>query len=159
MIKKDQHPGKSSIQPIPINERLPKRWVLAKRKYGHTQNQRDNETVERTFMNLVYQAKNLLKHQHQTAFSRDFRGHNETDAFVMEVFICASVYLYLECSLDYCYRIQYQFYNCHYEAEIRKLLDGYVLRNRAKEVELQPSFPQFYSKVLEVQDSKHIISL
>ena len=160
MNEKDQPTGKSTgIQPIPVNQRIPKRWVEAKRKYGHMQNQRDNETVEGQFMHILYQVKQLLNGQHLTAFSRNYRRCNAYNAFTMEVFICSSVYLHLECSMDYVYRVDYAFNNCQHEVEVRKLLNVYVLKSRAREVQLTPSFGQFYQAVLIVQDSKHIILL
>jgi hypothetical protein len=159
MSTQDPHTGKTSIQPIPVKDRIPKKWLEAKRKYSHTQQHRDNLLAEHCFMQLLNQAKKLLANEHKTAFNRDYRGCNATDAFGMQVFICSSVYLYLECSYDFVYRVEYAFYHCQYEAEIRKLLNGYLLKGRAKEVQLKPDFNTFYNNVLAVQDSKHIITL
>jgi hypothetical protein len=159
MSTQDQPTGKSSIQPIPVKDRIPKKWVEAKRKYSHTQQHRDNILAEHHFMQLLNRAKQLLKNDNTKAFDRDYRGCNATDAFAMQVFICPSVYLYLECSYDFVYRVQYAFNSCRHEDEIRKLLNGYLLKGRAKEVQLKPDFNTFYNNVLAVQDAKHIISL
>jgi hypothetical protein len=159
MTNKTQPKGKGTIKPIPVHERIPKKWVEAKRKYSHTQQHRDNLLAEHSFMQLLKQATQLLKGEHKTAFNRDYRGCNATDAFAMQVFICPSFYLYLECSYDFVYRVKYAFNSCRHEGEIRKLLNGYLLKGRAKEVQLKPDFNTFYKNVLAVQDPKHIISL
>lgn len=138
-----------------------KRWVLAKRKYGHTQNQLTNETIECAFHSMLYKVKLLLK-QHQpsqTVFDKDFRHDNTHDAFCLHAFISSDVYLYLECSLDYVYRIEYAFCNCKHEADIRELLAAYIFTGRTKEVQLQPDFSTFYTNVLAFQDKKHITVL
>lgn len=147
--------------PTGNNGAFTKRWVLAKRKYGHTQNQLNNETVESAFHSMLYKVKQLLKqHQsNQTVFEKDFRFDNTQDAFCLHAFISSNVYLYLECSLDYVYRIEYAFNNCRHEAAIRELLDAYVFIGRTKEVELQPDFSTFYAGVLRIQEKKHITVL
>jgi len=157
-----QPPGSKnrSITPIPMQDRIPKRWLEAKRKYGRTQNQLQNETVESAFHQLLYKTKQLIKQQPGgTYFERDYRYDASENAFTLHAFMSSSIYLYIECSFDYVYRIEYAFNSCPYEAEIRKLLTAYIFTERAKEVELKPTFTQFYQKVLEVQDKQHIHSL
>jgi hypothetical protein len=150
---------KSSIDPIPKHLRIPKRWLEAKRKYGHSQQHLDNKAVEAYFMNTLFKVKQLLKEKHTTAFSRDYRSCDAENAFTMEVFICPSVYLLLECSYDYTYRVEYAFNNCKHEAEISKLLNSFVLQNRVKEQKLKPDFNTFYLTVMTMQDSSHFILL
>jgi len=147
--------------PTGNNGALTKRWVLAKRKYGHTQNQVNNETVESAFHSMLYKVKQLLKqHQpNQTVFEKDFRFDNAHNAFALHAFISCNVYLYLECSFNYVYLIEYAFYNCKHEAAIRELLGAYVFTGRTKEVALQPDFSTFYSNVLAYKDKKHITVL
>jgi len=147
--------------PTGNNGALTKRWVLAKRKYGHTQNQLTNETVESAFHSMLYKVKQLLReHQpNQTVFEKDFRFDNAHNAFALHAFISSSVYLYLECSMNYLYQLEYAFNNCKHEAVIRELLAAYIFTNRTKEVSLQPDFNTFYEGVLRVQDKKHITIL
>jgi len=70
-----------------------------------------------------------------------------------------TVYLYIECSFDYLYRIEFAFHNCPCEAEVRELFAAYVFNGRTKEAKLKPSFSEFYHNVLAIQDSKHIYTL
>ena len=146
--------------PTGNNGTFAKRWVLAKRKYGHTRNQLTNETLESAFHSMLYKVKLLLKqHPAQSVFEKDFRFDNIQDAFVLHAFISSNVYLYLECSLDYVYRIEYAFNDCKQEVVIRQLLAAYVFTGRTKEVMLKPDFSTFFEAVLQFQDKKHIYSL
>jgi hypothetical protein len=160
MSKNTQPTGKPGMRTIPPAERIPKRWQEAKRKYGNTVNQLDNETVESAYHQLLYKVKQLLKQQPtQTVFEKDFRYDNAQDAFCLHAFVSSSIYLYVECSADYRYRIQYAFNHCIHEATIRKLLGAFVFTYRAKEVQLKPDFNTFFASVLQFQDSKHIYTL
>jgi hypothetical protein len=148
---------KQAIAVIPMQQRIPKRWQEAKRKYRNTVNQLQNETVESAYHQLLYKVKQLLKQQAtQTVFEKDFRYDNAQDAFCLHAFVSTSIYLYVECSADYRYRIEYAFNLCVHEAAIRELLKAYIFTERTKEIQLKPSYTEFYKRVLSVQDSKHI---
>jgi hypothetical protein len=159
----EQPPGgkNKGITPLPMKARMPKRWVLAKSKYGHTRQQLDNENVEGQFMHLLYKVKQLLKEsqQQQIVFERDYRNCNAENSFAMHSFISGNFYLYLECDFCYNYQVEYAFNTCLIETDIKKLLDAYLLRGRVKEVTLRPDFSTFYATVLNVQELRYILTL
>ncbi|WP_146166541.1 hypothetical protein ABZR88_09695 [Mucilaginibacter yixingensis] len=104
-------------------------------------------------------AKLLLKAEQPLVFERDYRYDNSESAFAMHAFISPTLYLYLECSPDCHYRVEYAFNSCKQEDELRKQLANYSFKGRTIESALQPDFSTFYTNVLRVQQAKHIYSL
>jgi len=146
------------IQPIPVHLRIPKRWVLAKRRNG-VQQQLHNETIENQYHRILAKAKQLLKSQGGMYFERDYKHDNTENAFLLHAFISDSFYFTLECSMSFVYQCEYAFNNCLHEVAIRKQLSTYTLSQHAKEVDLQPTFKTFYQTVITVQDKRYLYSL
>lgn len=160
MTEKVRHNSKSPAnQPMPVQQPMQKRWILAKRYFGNTKRQLDNERLEACFMNVVSQVKKLLKGQDFNVFERDYRRDNSENAFVLHTFMSKNVFLYLECTLNYVYTVDFALFKCPQEEAIRKLLDNPLLSGRKKEVELQPTFIDFYLHVLDYQPEQYIFSL
>ena len=76
----------TSIQPIPVHLRIPKRWVLARRRNG-VQQQLRNETIESQYHSTLAKAKHLLKSQGGVYFDRDYKNDNTENAFLLHAFI------------------------------------------------------------------------
>jgi hypothetical protein len=147
-----------SIQPIPVHQRIPKRWVLAKRRNGEQQ-QLHNEAIESEYHRILGKAKQLLKNQGGVYFNRDYKNDNTENAFILHAFLCDSFYFTLECSMTFVYQVEYAFCSCQYEEDLRKQLSTYTLSQHSKEVDLQPTFKTFYQTVITVQDKRYLHSL
>jgi hypothetical protein len=148
----------TSIQPISMHSRIPKRWVLAKRRNG-VQQQLHNEAIESEYQRTLAKAKQLLKSQGEIYFNRDYKNDNTENAFLLHAFMSDSFYFTLECSMTFVYQVEYAFYNCLHEKELRKHLSTYTLSQHSKEVDLQPTFKTFYQTVITVQDKRYLHSL
>jgi hypothetical protein len=148
----------TSIQPIPVHSRIPKRWVLAKRRNG-VQQQLHNEAIESQYHCILAKAKQLLKSQGGVYLERDYKHDNTENAFILHAFICDSFYFTLECSMAFVYQVEYAFCSCQHEEDLRKQLSIYTLSLHAKEVALQPTFKTFYQTVITVQDKRYLHSL
>jgi hypothetical protein len=148
----------TSIQPIPIHQRIPKRWVLAKRRNG-VQQLLHNETIENQYHSILAKAKQLLKSQGGVYFIRDYKNDNTENAFLLHAFISDSFYFTLECSMSFVYQVECSFSNCLHEKALRKHLSTYTLSQHSKEVDLQPTFKTFYQTVITVQDKRYLHSL
>jgi hypothetical protein len=147
----------TSIQPIPVHQRIPKRWVLARRKNG-VQQQLHNESIESQYHRTLAKAKQLLKSQPSLYFERDYKHDNRENAFLLHAFMSDSFYFTLECSMSFVYQVEYAFKSCKHEATIRELLDTYSFKLSAKEVELA-DFNSFYDTVITVQHQRYVHSL
>lgn len=154
MTENQTHSSKSQAASHP-----PKRWIVAKRYFGHTRRQLDNETLEGCFMHLLYKVRQLIKGQASTVFERDYRSDNSDSSLAMHAFMTDSIHLYLFCSLNFEYRIEFAFCNCPHEQAIRKLLDAFIFQGRTTEVQLQPDFNTFFRNVQVYQHSRYFNSL
>jgi hypothetical protein len=147
-----------SIKPIPVHQRIPKRWVLAKRRNG-VQQQLHNEAIESQYHRTLAKAKQLLKSQGGVYLERDYKNDNTENAFLLHTFISDSFYFTLECSMSFVYQVEYAFCSCQHEEDLREHLSTYTLSQHAKEVDLQPTFKTFYQTVITVQDKRYLHSL
>ncbi|WP_461450138.1 hypothetical protein [Mucilaginibacter sp.] len=145
------------IQPILMHQRIPKRWVLAKRRNG-VQQQLHNEAIENEYHSILATAKQLLKNQGGVYFKRDYKRDNTENAFLLHAFTSDSFYFILECNVAFVYQVEYAFYNCKHEASIKKLLDNYSFKLSTNEVVLA-DFNTFYDTVTTVQNQRYVHSL
>lgn len=159
MNKEPAPTSKTPMPTIPKQDRLPKRWMVAKQKFGHTRQQLDNETAEAYYHSVLYKVKLLLKDQEPLVFEKDCTCDNSQNAFTLHAFMSDSVYLYAECDFCYKYQVEYAFKNCRHEEAIRGLLNAFVLQGRVKEVALQPGFTSFYESVLAFQPATFVYKL
>jgi hypothetical protein len=148
----------TSIQPIPMHQRIPKRWVLAKRRNG-VQQQLHNEAIDSQYHCTLAKAKHLLKSQGGVYLERDYKNDNTENAFLLHAFISDSFYFTLECRMTFVYQVEYAFSNCRHEKVLREHLSTYTLSQHSKEVDLQPTFKTFYQTVITAQDKRYLHSL
>jgi hypothetical protein len=160
MTENQPHSSKSkSISHAPKQQCMPKRWLVAKQKFGNTRRQHDNEALELHFMNKLNSIKQLIKGKAPIVFERDYRKDNSDSALAMHGFMTDSIHLYLFCTFNFEYRIEYAFYNCPHEQAIRKLLNTFIFQGRTTEIALQPSFTEFFRNVQGYQHKRYIYSL
>jgi|GEM_PF-2887831 len=133
---------------IPDEHRLPIRVVVAKRKFGHTSQQQDNERAEQAYYKVLKVVKQLLHVDEPIVFEKAYTQDNSQNAYSIHAFISNSFYLYLECDHCYIYQVEYAFHNCEHDQTIRGLLNNAELPGRLKEVTLIPGFTSFYHELL-----------
>jgi hypothetical protein len=88
-------------------------------------------------------------------FERDYKD-DTTDPFRLHGFICSSFYLMLECDFTFVMQMEYDFYNCPFEAEALNLLRLATGLNRSFHTPKQPILPEYLKAVIAYQDSQFI---
>jgi hypothetical protein len=127
-----------------------KRYQIAQARSKNGRQQKDNENLEISHLNVLVRVKRLLKGSNKLYFERDYRN-DKSSYLAMYAFVCDSFYLYLECEFDFCYSLEFAFCNCRFEAELRELLFPLKDHLRIKEVTLKPDFTTYYKNVLAYQ--------
>jgi len=149
----------SSIKPLNKQDRMVKRWKLAKMRTWDKRQQVDNLTLEINHHAALKKVKELLSNQQQTVFERDYKEDNLENALAMHAFLSPGFYFYLECDYAWDYQLEYAFNNCKQEAQIKAILKSYQLDVKGKLVALQPDFNTFYRNVIAIQDKRYLYLL
>lgn len=149
----------SSITPLNKQDRMVKRWKLAKKRTWDKKQQLNNITLETNYYAALKKIKQVLSNQQQTVFERDYKEDNLENALAMHAFLSPSFYFYLECDFAYYYQVEYAFNNCKQEAQIMAILKTYQLDQMGKQVRLQPDFSTFYRNVIAIQDKQYLYVL
>jgi hypothetical protein len=128
-----------------------KRWMIAQSRNENSRQHADSLALETGFAVALARAKRLLAGSNKLSFERDYKRDDRGGVLPIYAFLTDSIYLYLECSLDHNYVIQFAFHNCSIEPQLKELL--LPLRNigNVQEVKLKPDFPTFYKNVLAFQ--------
>lgn len=138
----------ANLTPTAIKGR--KRYQIAQARSKNGRQQKDNVHLEIAYFNVLARVKRLLKGSNKLYFERDYR-RDHASYLAMYAFVSNSFYLYLECEFDFCYSLEFAFYNCSREAELRELLTSLKDHLRIKEVTLKPDFTTYYKNVLAYQ--------
>ena len=143
---------------------LAKRWKVANILTKGSVNKDRNQLVETYYKEILELVKRLYPkltyHYSKTVFEKDYRQDNSENCFSMHWFLTPCFYWHLECDFAYNYRIDYDFDNCPFEAEITVLIDKRFNQiPNCDRKKLKPSLKCYYQSVLEVQDSKFIHQL
>jgi len=140
-------------------KRLAKRWLIASRMPDQPTMKNRNGTVEWYYETILKTAKKctaeLPDEYSRTVFERDYRYDHSIGCLTMHYFITPNFYCILECDFAYFYQIEYDFYNCPYENEIRRIFNG-MLSVTPVHRPLKPNGEAFYRSVIAVQDSRYI---
>lgn len=132
-----------------------KRWATAVRRNCNREQEMRNFWYECTFHDIIKAVKQRYMKPGEVYFERDYKYDNE-DSISMHSFIVHSLSLQLGCLPSYDYAIDYAFYNCPFEAEIREMLRPiYVYGN---EILPRPDFPTYYKAVLNYQPAEFILT-
>ena len=154
------NPDKSIINThFPIAKRLPtKRWIIAQaRPEKHRVDQ--NNCTEAAYHRVIDAVKTLYLKPNEIYYDRDLKTDKTEGSLGMHSFITPTFYFTLFCEFTYTYAVEYAFYNCPFEAEIRKMMQAYPLDRQAKPRELHPDFTTYYQTVLRIQDTAFLHSL
>lgn len=123
-----------------------------------------NFMVELYYKQLLEFAKSVISTlpdtYSRTVFEKDYREDNTENCFTMHSFITPNFYLYLECDFAYCYRVEYDFYNCPFEDQIRAKFETMAtMMKYSKQRHLQPNCDEYLKSVFKVQDEKYRLVL
>jgi len=154
-------PEKPIIQthyPLLWRSQFQKPWIVAQSRKNFQGQMATNRSTEDAYMRIVQAAKQYLK-SGDRYFERDYRRDKTENCCAMHSFMMPSFYIYLECNVDYNYRVEYAFLNCPFEVEIRAMLQPFPLDRQASEVSLKPDFESFYHGVLSIQKAMFIFTL
>jgi len=133
---------------------------IAKIRFGHVTQKRENNMVEGAYVDILRQSKKLLlAHPKLIYFERDERKDASHSVFTMHTFLCKSFYFQLLCNITYDFHVEFAFNNCPYETQIRRMLGCHAFQGRIRERAFQPDFNTFYSAVLAFQDKRYIYTL
>ena len=145
--------------PIPKSEQRTKRWVIAQSRKNFKDQRMQNSATEAAYLRVLAFVKAHHLPSNGVFFERDYRRDKSENCFAMHSFITSSFYWYLECDLTYNYRVEYDFRNCPFEAEIIAMLKSYPLDRTASKINLQPDYETFVLNVLHRQDEVYLHSL
>lgn len=151
-------PGKTASTPQLTHKPMAKNYVRAKKYAGEKQNQ-INSDVESTYRLIIEEVKKL----YSTLPNPNDRIIVELDLTKQEVnptgifsFLTPHFYLYIECDVMDRYKVEYELFNCPFEAEIMKLLKTGIVRSYSTEIMKQPDYPAFFEEVIRVQPQRFI---
>jgi hypothetical protein len=141
--------------PIP-NRKPRKRWVIAQSRHTNKQQETINSCTEIDYHRVIDAVKRLWLNPGEVIFERDYKYDKEAHFMDMHSFLTPTFYIRLSCSFNYDFEVEYAFFNCPYEAQVRTVLKSFPLDGRATEKELQSDFTTFYENVLKFQPSTFI---
>jgi len=160
-IMKNNQPQASNMQScehhLPENKVTRKAWIKAVNQHGFTSLKRRNGNVEAQYHRIIEFVKKHHLKDGDIYFERDFKT-DEEGYLAMHKFMTPHFYIYLECGLDLVYYVEYDFFNCTYEADIMNQLAFYPISERSIRKALQPDFPMYYQRTLRIQKCNHIHS-
>lgn len=141
---------------------MEKRWVTALTNPYKDSLYHLNSIIELTYHDILKSAKTLYSQlestSERTVFEKDCKNNSSESSLAMHTFLTSSCYLHLECSFDYLYRIQYDFYNCPFENEIMRLIElrEHYTPGSCKHLQTKPNCKEFFNRVITVQDAQFI---
>jgi len=145
--------------PLPKRYQFKKPWITAQSRKNYEQITGMNRCTEAAYHRII----DAVKQQHLVSgkiyFERDFKFDKSHNCCAMHSFMTSSFYIYLECNIDYIFRVEFAFNDCAYESEIRAMLKPYPLDRQATEVQKQPDFHTLLMNVLHTQDECYLHSL
>ncbi|HEY0770285.1 MAG TPA: hypothetical protein VGD31_08110 [Sphingobacteriaceae bacterium] len=145
------------VEPDKNLQPLRKRWLVGKKDHKV-----ENQLVEHCYNDVLNEAKALFTalpdESSKTVFEKNYRYDNSENSFAMHSFITSSFYWYLECHFAYYYHVEFDFYNCPFEEQLRTSFErkfAYT-NNRCSQRHLEPNCEEYWKRVLEIQDKKYM---
>jgi len=145
--------------PVPKSLQRTKRWVIAQSRNNFEGQRQQNTATEVAYNRIMEFVKANHLPNNKVYFERDYRRDKSENYFAMHSFITSSFYWYLECDLNYDYKVEYDFSNCPFEDDILDMLKPYPLDRTASKITLMPDFKTFVLNTLHVQDEIYLHSL
>jgi hypothetical protein len=136
-------------------QRISKRWKKVS-KLSHPNNLKQIiDTRIGQYECVLSKVKELYANSGETCYERDFKHDNE-NPFTIYSFLTPTFWWNIECDFVYNINIEYQFYNCPFEQEIRELFRHFNISLYVTEVQKKPSLTAFHKAVLAYQKPQFI---
>ena len=126
-------------------------------KFASPNQKRINLAVHDTYHLLIELIKELystLPNESDRIIVEMNRAQEPTNPICMYSFLTSHFYFYLECSITFQYRVEYQFHKCPFEQEIMHRLKTTILRSHSTEIMKMPDYQHFFAEVLKHQPDR-----
>jgi hypothetical protein len=152
----------SEINEIPITtptyhkfQRISKRWKKVS-KLSHPNNLKlIIDTRIGQYECVLWKVKELYANSGETCYERNYKDDNE-NPFTIYSFLTSTFWWNIECDFVYNINVEYQFYNCPFEQEIRELFRHFHISLYVTEIRKEPNLTAFYKAVLAYQKPQFI---
>jgi hypothetical protein len=135
---------------------LRKQWTIPYSKGQYKHLRVHNEVVERMFMQIIKCIKTHYLKPNELVFEHDSRKDRTLNSSTMHSFITKNLFLELECTYGtYECVVLYDFQDCSFEQEVRKLLRPYPLSVAAKHAPRTSGVTAYFNRVYQFQNGKH----
>jgi hypothetical protein len=142
----------SKVRPIS------KRWKTVKKNSHPNRFKATLDTSIIKYELVLGKVKELYLDSGERCYERNFKDDNE-NPFTIYSFLTSTFYWNIECDYTYNINIDYQFYHCPYEDEIRELFMRFNLTLAITEVSKLPTLAAHYKAVLAYQKPQFIHTL
>ncbi|WP_374950244.1 hypothetical protein [Mucilaginibacter sp.] len=134
---------------------ISKRWKVVKNN-SHPNRMKDVIATRIIQYELILgKVKELYKYSCELCYERDYKHDNE-NPFTVYSFLTSTFYWNIDCGLNFNITLEYQFWFCPFEQEIRDLFLHFNASIYVTEVSKQPTLPAFYKAVLAYQKPQYI---
>ena len=134
---------------------ISKRWKVVKNS-THPNRMKDHIATRMIQYELVLgKVKELYKDSGEHCYERDFKHDNE-NPFTIYSFLLSNFYWNIDCDLNFNITLEYQFWFCPFEQEIREIFLHFDVAHHVVEVDKKPSLPAFHKAVLAYQKPQYI---
>jgi hypothetical protein len=149
---------------LPVNKQTPsnkkktlrKTWGRAVSIPNWTTLKMQNASLEAQYHWIIAIVKRLYLVKGEQYFERDYK-HDPNEGYLsMHTFLTNSFYIHLQCGGDLVYRVEFEFYNCYYSAQITKLLQEYPMDIRSNQVSLKPDLPTNFANTIAYQSQEFV---
>ena len=126
-------------------------------KFASPNQKKINLAINDTYHLLIELVKELystLPNESDRIIVEMNRAEEPLNPICMYTFLTPHFYFYLECSIVFQYRVEYQFDQCPFEKEIMHRLKTTILRDYSTEIMKMPDYPHFFAEVLKHQPEK-----
>jgi hypothetical protein len=137
--------------------RISKRWKSITNYTHPNQMKMELDTRMIQYELVLGKVKELYQGSGEICYERDFKHDNE-NPFTIYSFLTSTFWWFIECDFTYNINIKYQFDNCPYEEEIRRLFLHFNVSMEVIE-DTKPSLPAFHKAVLAYQKPQFIHTL
>jgi hypothetical protein len=126
-------------------------------KFASPNQKKINLAINDTYHLLIELVKELystLPNESDRIIVQMNRAEEPLNPICMYTFLTPHFYFYLECSIVFQYRVEYQFENCPFEKEIMHRLKTTILRDYSTEIMKMPNYREFFAEVLKHQPER-----
>ncbi|HWZ34516.1 MAG TPA: hypothetical protein VNW51_00070 [Mucilaginibacter sp.] len=124
-----------------------KRWIIAQSSSSYRTKAIANRCLEASYHEVIKSVKQFMQPNEQY-YERDLKTDNESGFMAMHSFMCATFYWRLDCNLLYDYEVRFQFQNCAFESEIRKMFRAYPLDRMTIEAPFKVPLATVFARLL-----------